>query len=160
MSHAAKLKSALKGTTDMRAADVAPVMAARATHGIVRESPVDILYMTAPDGSRLIRVKVWSKLKPGLFRFTDIQVQGNSQAAMKRKCGTAAGAITEQLIAIYGDVLEPGFCARMAEQHFDELCKHMAGKPQVTHADLAAAARKADEVSIAPEAVLQHAETE
>jgi len=115
----------LKGTTNMRDPRVMPVMNAVMTHGIVRESQVDILYMKDRQDRRLVRVKVWSKVRKNLFRYTDIAVQGNSRREMQAKCGIAAGAIAEQLIALYGDTLEPSECAKSAGKHFDELCAYL-----------------------------------
>lgn len=115
----------LKGTTNMNDGGVMPIMNAMMTHGIVRESQVDILYMKDKRDRRLIRVKVWSKVRKNLFRYTDILVQGNSRRQMTAKCGIAAGAIAEQLIALYGDTVEPSECAKSAGKHFEELCVYL-----------------------------------
>jgi hypothetical protein len=134
--------SALKGTTSIRDLTVTPVLNARVTDGIVRESQVDILYMLDPNDERLIRVKVWSKVRRGLFRFTDIPCAGHTEREMQAKCGIAAGAIAEQLIALYGDTVEPSECAKSAGQHFSELVKYL--EQQRT-------ARKSEQVAAEPE---------
>jgi hypothetical protein len=116
----------LKGTTVMNDAQVAPVENAEQVAGIIKESRVDILYMRTPLRKRIIRVKVHSQIRPNLVRYTDVAVDGNSQQAMTYKVSMAAGAIAEQLIALYGDTVEPGECARAAEKHFSELCSVLA----------------------------------
>lgn len=120
-----KRVGALKHTTALNTPDITPVSGLMVTHGIVRESPVDILYMIDANKERFIRVKVWSKVKTGLFRFTDIKCFGQSKTDMLRNVGMAAGAMAEQLIALYGDLVEPSECARKAGDHFRELCEHL-----------------------------------
>lgn len=125
--------SELKHTTALTNVDIAPVLDATATHGIVRESPVDLMYMLAPmtyigepeKDRRLIRVKVFSKVKPSLFRWSDIRVSGRSETEMQSMCGMVAGTLAEQLCAIYGDTVEPSECAKAAGQHFRELVEHL-----------------------------------
>jgi hypothetical protein len=124
----------LKNTTAV--ADARPVEFAKATHGIVRESQVDVLFMMAPvmddegiirseSERRLIRIKVWSKKRPGLFSFTDIKCSGKSRAEMARACEFAAPALGERQEILYGDVHELSVLSRKAKEHFNELCDHM-----------------------------------
>jgi hypothetical protein len=124
----------LKNTTTV--ADATPVEFAVATHGIVRESQVDVLFMMAPlmndDGiiqsesdRRLIRIKVWSKKRPGLFSFTDIKCAGRSRDEMARACEFAAPALGERQEILYGDVHELSVLSKKAKEHFNELCAHL-----------------------------------
>jgi hypothetical protein len=122
------LKAILKETTQVHGSvDIAPQIDSTVTYaGIVRESPVDILYERNPvTGQRYIKVKVWCKTKPGLFRFTHIKVAG-SEREMQQKCGVVAGVMAEQLCALYGNLAaEPSECAKYAGRHFHELCEHL-----------------------------------
>lgn len=124
----------LKNTTAVR--DAAPVEFAKATHGIVRESEVDVLFMMAPkmtdegvivseSDRRLIRIKVWSKSRPGLFSYTDIKCAGRSRDEMARACEFAAPALGERQEILYGDVHELSVLSRKAKEHFKELCVHL-----------------------------------
>jgi hypothetical protein len=128
------LTSILKQTTQGHGSvDIAPQIDSTVTHyGIVRESPVDILFERNPvTGKRYIKVKVWSKINPALFRFTHIEVKG-SQQEMQAKVGVTAGVIAEQLCAIYGNMAaEPSECARHAGKHFAELCKMLENAQKV-----------------------------
>lgn len=127
------LLSELKHTTALTSLDIAPVMDAKATHGITRESPVDLMFMLAPmeyigqeeRERRLVRVKVFSKVRPGLFRWSDIKVSGRSETEMQSLCGMVAGTLAEQLCALYSDTVEPSECAKAAGQHFRELVEHL-----------------------------------
>lgn len=117
----------MKHTTALTTPDVAPDPTGRTVSGIVRESPVDVLFMLNEGNERLIRVKVFCKTREGLFRFTDIKCEGNTRDEMAQKVGVAAGAIAEQLCALYGNgSAEPSDCARWAGQHFRELCELLA----------------------------------
>lgn len=128
-----KFLSELKHTTALTSPDVAPVVDAQMTHGIERESNVDIMFMLAPEeyigqperDRRLIRVKVWSKVKPSLFRFSDIKCAGKNEQEMLSACGMVAGILAEQLQALYADTVEPSECARDAGRHFRELVEHL-----------------------------------
>jgi len=128
-----KLLSELKLATSKHGSpDITPVGDTEMTHAIVRESPVDLEYrrrridptIIGSPFEHYIRIKVWSKVKQGLFRFTDIKVAG-SRDEMAQKCGITAGVMAEQLCALYGDLVEPSECAKAAGKHFFELCRHL-----------------------------------
>jgi len=120
--------SALKATTQGHGSvDITPQLDSTVTYaGIVRESPVDILYERNPvTGDRYIKVKVWCKTRPGLFRFTHVKVAG-TEREMQAKVGITAGVIGEQLCELYGNLAaEPSECAKYAGRHFHELCEHL-----------------------------------
>lgn len=124
--------TALKNTTTIRQSDIQVELGAKTTHGIVNESNVDVLYMRATDGSgeRLVRVKVWSAVRKGLFRFTDIKCAGNSESEMTQKCGYAAAACAEGLCVLYGDTIDPGRAAASAVKHFEELVEFLRKEQQ------------------------------
>lgn len=129
MTKAKLISELLHGVTKTYASpEITPVGDTELTHAIVRESPVDLEYRRRLNGDgefeRYIRVKVWSKVKHGLFRFTDIKVAG-SRDEMAQKCGVTAGVMAEQLCALYGDLVEPSECAKVAGKHFFELCRHL-----------------------------------
>ena len=112
--------------------DVAPVAGAIATDAIVQESQVDVLLMLSPgwtpgtEGAhRLVRVKVWSKIKPTLFSYTDIPVPGKSQREMAKAVEYAAAALAERQCVLYGDMHEIARCALGARKHFIELCAYI-----------------------------------
>lgn len=108
---------------------------AEATHAIVKESQVDILFMIPPQiddlgilhsiddrlKKRLIRVKVWSKKRPELCSFTDIACAGKSQAEMSHAIEWAAPALGERQEILYGDKHELSRLSRDAVKHFGEL---------------------------------------
>lgn len=153
-----KTLGALKETTSFRDADVRTqsVEAPNSmTHGIIRESQVDVLYMMTPDERRFIRVKVWSLVKKGLFRYSDIFVAGNSQTEMIKKCGMVAGVCAEGLIAQFKDLVDPSECARKAGQHFRELVEFI----NTSRASAVASETMAQDI-FSPENLQQYGETE
>lgn len=127
--------SGLDSTTKVEGAE--PVEAAIASHGIVKESQVDILFMIEPrtdmydlrskKDRRLIRVKVHSKVKHALFSYTDFRITGNTIDEMAHKVEFAGGALAEKQCIMYGDAHDPGECAKLARRHYFELCQYMAG---------------------------------
>lgn len=127
----AKIQTIAKNTTKIRGDDIIPhgmEEQSLLTHAIVKESLVEVeLRLIA--GERFVRVKVYSLVKPNLFRYSDIRVAGNSQEDMQRKCGMLGGTLAEQLIELYRDLVEPSHCAKMAGRHFAELCRVMAAQP-------------------------------
>lgn len=130
-----KPKADLKDLKHVQAVDgAAPVSCAVETHGIVRESPVDVMMMLAPEryagepisDRRVVRIKVWSNIKPELFSFTDIRVPGNTKQEMHRKCVFAAASLAERQIIMGTGSNEPSYTARKAGDHFIELCEHLS----------------------------------
>lgn len=121
-----KLLSTLKNTSRIPLAESSVQEDLILQTGIVRESPVDILYMRKTDGSgkRFIRVRVHSRVRAGLHRYSDIECKG-SQQEMQQRCGMVAGVIAEQLAELYGDIVDPSECAMYAGRHFKELCDHL-----------------------------------
>lgn len=120
-------------------ADVAPVEGT-ATHAIVGESRVDVLFIIQDQWDysgdtpkwngtladrRHIRVKVWSVKKPALFSYTDIKVSGKSASEMAKACEYAAAALAERQCALYGDAHEIVRCARAGFTHYKELVEYL-----------------------------------
>lgn len=126
----------LKTTTKVAEAEALAQDRTLVTHGIVKESRVDILFeierpqdifdIRSVADRRVIRVKVHSVAKPNINRSTVIRVNNRSQSEMARACEFAAAAIGEQLCALYGDKFDPSELAKKGRQHFNELCAHLA----------------------------------
>lgn len=108
------------------------------TDAILRESMVDILFeiearrdvhdIRPTNDRRVIRVKVWSKVKPNLNSSTTIAVMGRSQSEMARACEYAAAALAERQCGLYGDNHNLVEIAKAGRDHFNELCRELARK--------------------------------
>lgn len=120
-----KLISELKNTSRMPNGEAAVRTDLSLHTGVVRESPVDVLFMVRDDVERFIRIRVHSNVRPKLHRYSDFPVAGMTQNQVQQKCGVVAGIIAEQLGALYGDTVDPSDCARWAGRHFRELCDHL-----------------------------------
>lgn len=121
------IRAPFMNTTKMNDNDVKPHdldQSGVATHAIVKESLVEIEFRMIK-GERFLRVKVFSLVRKGLFKYSDIRCAGNSRSDMQKKCGMLGGVLAEQLIEEYRDLVEPSHCAKMAGKHFDELCRVM-----------------------------------
>ncbi len=122
----AKAEAGLLGTTALHDDQIAPEIGTEMTHAIVDESHVDVEFRRyTHNNARYVRIKVFTPFKKGLFRFTDINVAGNTREAMARKCDLAAGVLAEQIIQMYGvgARVDPVECAKLARKHFLELCE-------------------------------------
>jgi len=112
----------------------APEMDLVTTHGVVKESQVDILLMQAPRENLLllptsdnfyIRVKLWSKRRPELNSYSDIYCKGKTKAEVATACEFVAAGLAERQITLYMDSHDPYTIAKEAKKGFLALMSYL-----------------------------------
>lgn len=103
----------------------APVTKNSAVAARYKDPRIDLQVFQRKDGTRWLRVALYSHMKPNNLLEAPVECQGKSQSDLDFEIGVLCGAMAERLSVLHSDPFDPERCAREGSRKFAELVREM-----------------------------------